>query len=409
MYRNWLGLGADWSSRRIVFRSPGTLRPLHQQPFAVDIQVHQGEARAQPIVVLRDATVSRLVEAEDALQDAERMFYFRPHPRLASVLLPLQLVLKRIGDIVMRSRCIGIFIAFLIMFMGNVYLHAEVKVLRVDPQQTDSAIATVHGPHIAVYDPQVASRHRLFLFLSGTGDKAEGSLTIDSAYAGWGYHAISLDYEDNVVAVSNAHSLDSTSFDRYRDAIVTGAPVSTQIKVNPANSILNRFQKLLLYLVKEDPNGGWGEFVANGQPVWNHIIVAGHSQGSGHAAYIGKLFRVDRVLMFSGPQDYMDDLHAPAPWLSRKGATPPSRFFAFLNLEDPLNVHHQIANCIALMDISKPATPMDMPGLMVKPGEVIDGNYQILINDFPTKQHHGSTLFPQFENVWKYMATTKIR
>lgn len=282
-------------------------------------------------------------------------------------------------------------------------LHAAVKVLRVDPHQTDPAIVTVHGPHIAVYDPQAASRHLLFLFLVGTRGKAAGSVKIDSAFARWGFHAISLDYEDNVIAVSCAHSLDSTAFGRYREAIVTGAPVSSKIKVDPANSILNRFQKLLVYLVKHDPDGGWGQFVANGQPIWSRIIVAGHSQGAGHAAYIGKMFRVDRVLMFSGPQDYMDDLHRPAPWQARKSATPPSRFFAFLNLQDPFNVHHQIANCMLLMEMSKPET------LMVKPGKVIHGDYQILINNFPTKKHHGSTLFPQFENVWKYMATTSIQ
>ena len=302
----------------------------------------------------------------------------------------------------MRSRVAAMSIAFLILFLGSVELYAQVKVLRVDPHQTDSAIVTVHGPHIAVYDSQATPRRRLFLFLVGTRGKATGSLPIDSAFAQWGYHAISLDYEDNVIAVSRAHSLDRTSFGRYREAIVTGDPVSATIKIDPANSILNRFQKLLVYLVKHDPGGGWGQFLTNGHPVWSRIIVAGHSQGAGHAAYIGKLFRVDRVLMFSGPQDYMDNLHQPAPWLARKSATPPSRFFAFLNLKDPFNVHRQIANCMVLMDMSKP------DARMVKPGETIHGDYHILINDFPTKQHHGSTLFPQFENVWKYMVTTKI-
>lgn len=304
---------------------------------------------------------------------------------------------------IVRSRIVRILITFSIVLVVRSDLYAALKVLRVDPHQTSSAIVTVHGPHIAVYDPNAASNHQLFLFLVGTGGKAAGSLKIDSAFAKWGYHAISLDYEDNVVAVSCAHSLDSTTFGRYREAIVTGAPVIARIKVDPANSILNRFQKLLVYLVKHDPRGGWGQFVNNGQPVWNRIIVAGHSQGSGHAAYIGQMFKVDRVLMFSGPQDYMDDLHRPASWLTRPSATPPSRFFAFLNLQDPFNVHHQIANCMVLMHMSEPET------LMVKSGEVIHGYHRILINDFPTKKRHGSTLFPQFENVWRYMATTRIK
>lgn len=299
----------------------------------------------------------------------------------------------------MRPRLAGFIAAFLVLVLSGANLNAQIKLLRVDPQQTDPAITEVHGPHIALYDPQVASNHLLFIFFVGTNGNAAGSLTIDSAFAKWGYHAIGLDYEDKVVAVTCGHSNDSACFDNYRDAIVTGAPVSDKIQVDRANSILNRIQKLLVYLVKHDPDGGWNEFVANGQPVWSRIVVAGHSQGSGHAAYIGKLYKVDRVLMFSGPQDYLDDLNEPAPWQARPSATPSSRFFAFLSLNDPFNVHHQIANCAVLMDLPKPET------LMVKPGEPIQGNYQILINDIPTQHPHGSTLLPQFENVWKYMAT----
>lgn len=285
----------------------------------------------------------------------------------------------------------------MVLALGCTNLCAQVKLLEVDPQQTDAAIEAVHGPHIAVYDTQAPSVHRLLVFLVGTEGKAQGSLAIDSAFAKWGYHAIGLDYEDNVVAVSCAHSQDDACFDHYREAIVTGAPVSEKIHVDAANSILNRLQKLLVYLAAHDPDGGWGEFVESGQPVWSRIVVAGHSQGSGHAAYIGKMFRVDEVLMFSGPQDYLDDLEKPAPWEARPSATPASRFFAFLNENDPFNVHHQIANCAVLMGLAHPTTQM------VKPGEAIEGDDQIFIND-ETKQPHGSTISPQFENVWKHFA-----
>jgi hypothetical protein len=291
----------------------------------------------------------------------------------------------------------------LIATLGNQRVIAQVKVLHIDPQQTDASIEEVHGPHIALYDPQVASSHRLLVFLVGTNGNAEGSLAINSAFTKWGFHSIGLDYEDNVAAVSCAHSSDSACFDKYRSAIVTGASVSDKIKIDSANSILNRLQKLLAYLVKQDPEAGWDEFVTDNQPNWSRIVIAGHSQGSGHAAYIGKLYAVDRVLMFSGPQDYLDDLDKPAPWQARASATPPSRFFAFLNLKDPFNERHQIANCMVLMGPSKPDTAM------VQPGEVIQGSHQILVNDIDTKQAHGSTLFPDFENVWKYMATENIK
>lgn len=302
---------------------------------------------------------------------------------------------------VFHSRFWILWLSALLLLVVTLPASAKSVVLRVDPHETDPGIETVQGPHIAVYDSQVEPRHRLVLFFSGTQAKAERSLQLDSTFAQWGFHAISLDYENTVAAASCGKSPDISCFDRYRETIVTGAPGSEKIQVSPANSILTRFEKLLLYLATHDPGGGWGEFLSGGKPVWGKVIVAGHSQGSGHAAYIAKMFAVDRVLMFSGPQDYFDNLHLPAPWQSRKGATAGTRFFAFLNLHDPYNVDHQVANCMALMGLSKRETTM------VTPGTVIDGAPRILINDFPTKQYHGSTLFSEFTNVWEYMATAK--
>lgn len=276
------------------------------------------------------------------------------------------------------------------------------RVLHIDAQQTDAAIEMVEGPNIALYDPQVVSNHRLLLFLVGTKDHPEKSLTLDSAFAERGYHAISLDYENQVITTSCLHSMDQACFDHFREAIVTGAPVSDKISVNRDNSILNRLNKLLAYLVKQDPDGGWGEFYADGQPDWSRIVVAGHSQGAGHAAYLGKMFLTDEVLMFSGPQDYLSDLDMPAPWLARPSATPQSRYFAFLNVNDPYNEKHQVANCSVLMGVAHPATPL------VKPGEAISaqGGAQILVNDADPQHAHGTTILPEFENVWEYFART---
>lgn len=302
----------------------------------------------------------------------------------------------------LRSRIFGSLLASLIITLACVHLPAQVKVLRIDPQQTDSAIEKVESPDLALYDPQATSNHRLFVFLPGTKAKTKSSLPIDTAFTQWGYHAIALDYENGVLTVACAHSTDSACFDHYREAIITGAPVSEKISVDSDNSILNRLAKLLVYLAKKDPAGGWGEFVNNGQPAWSHIVIAGHSQGSGHAAYIGKLFSVERVLIFSGPQDYLDDLGRPAPWQFRKSATPPTRFFAFLNENDPYNVHHQIANCAALMEQPNPPTKI------VEPGVQVQGNAHILINQ-ETVGPHGTTLHPEFENVWHYMATAPVQ
>ena len=284
-------------------------------------------------------------------------------------------------------------------------LSNQVKLLSVTPGLTDPSIETVHGPHIAVYEynSQVIQQDKLILFFVGTGASAAGSWSMDSIFATLGYHAITLDYEDNVQTASLGDSVDTTAFERYRLAIITGSPVSGAVVVDTANSVLNRFQKLLLYLVRNDTAGGWNRFVANNEPLWSNIIVAGHSQGSGHAAYLAKMFDVSRVLIFSGPQDYMDIYNAPAPWLSHTGATPPSSYFAFLHQQDPYNVNHQIASCMKLMNTTRPAELTN-----VNPGDSISGNWRIMVTNIATSSPHGSTILPEFQNVWRHMLTAEL-
>jgi len=290
----------------------------------------------------------------------------------------------------------GLVSGFLLITAFN-SLQAQVRILSVDPSATSPSIESVHSAHIAAYDNNIPSKHRLILMIVGTGGYASGTRAMDSIFATMGYHVISLDYENNVITTVCSHSEDSSCFDRYRQEIITGDQVSDEVNVDKTNSLLNRFNYLLEYLIKYDPAGKWNEFYADGRPEWNKIISAGHSQGAGHAGYLGKMFKLSRVLMFSGPQDYLDDLHKPGAWQSKKSATPPSRFFAFLNLNDPFNIHHQLADDMALMNISSSDT------LMVHPGVPVQGHAHILVNDIPTNNPHGSTITLQFANVWKYM------
>ena len=93
-----------------VFRHPETLRPQRGQPLAVLVEIHQCEAGAQPVVILPDAPVSHLVEAEDALQYPERMLHFGSDSRLGRVFAPgffiyVVLELGAAAGNVLRVRC----------------------------------------------------------------------------------------------------------------------------------------------------------------------------------------------------------------------------------------------------------------------------------------------------------------
>lgn len=275
--------------------------------------------------------------------------------------------------------------------------HTQTRILEIQPDRTGAGIEAVHGPHLAVYEPGAGGRQPLILMIVGTGGHAANSRSMDSIFAEMGYHVLALDYRNQVITTTCSGSSDSACFDGFRQEIVTGEPVSDIVRVDSVNSLLNRFISALRYLDREDPGGQWGRYLRGGRPRWRRIITAGHSQGAGHAAYLGKLFRVRRVLMFSGPQDYLDLFHRPAGWQGRKGATPPSRYFAFLHVKDPFNVQHQIANDALLMGLSASDT------LMVQPGEAVQGQAQILVNDISTRDPHSSTLLPVFRPVWRYM------
>ena len=147
--------------------------------------------------------------------------------------------------------------------------------------------------------------------------------------------------------------------------------------------------------------GGWNEFIKHNSIQWNKIIVAGYSQGSGHAAYIGHHYHVNRILLFSGPQDYRAVYHSSAKWLSQKSKTPASSFFAFLHIKDPFDVNKQMTNCSVLMHTGLPNSAIVMPGAAVFTHK------HILVSTIVTDNPHGSTLFPVFKNVWEYMLTAK--
>ena len=160
-------------------------------------------------------------------------------------------MLRAVSDYVFNRRRMLLCALALIAALSST-AHAENRILRIDPNRTDAAIEAVHGPHLVLYDPEVSSNHRLLLYFVGTGVRAEESLGIARTFARLGYHVIALDYENSVLAASCVHSSDSSCFDSYRAAIVSGTPGSDKIHVDPSNSILNRFEKVLAYLIKED-------------------------------------------------------------------------------------------------------------------------------------------------------------
>jgi dienelactone hydrolase len=278
---------------------------------------------------------------------------------------------------------------------------AQVTLQTVTPEVTGAGLSTIHSPHLVAKPMGKSNHHQLLVMIPGTGGSAVHFRTFDSCFAAMGYYVVSLDYLNNVITTVCSKSEDSTCFDNFRQEIIFGSPVSDKVAVDSVNSMVNRLTKLLQYLAKED--AAWGEFIKRGQPRWDKIITAGHSQGAGHAAYLGKHFKLRGVLMFSGPQDYLQYFNAPAHWQWEHGLTPVNRYYAFLHTQDPFNYQYQVADVAAINHRAVTDTTM------VQPDTPVHSTRNILVTDIDKADKHSSTVGTEFIPVWKYMISGATR
>lgn len=187
-------------------------------------------------------------------------------------------------------------------------------------------------------DPTATARGRLFVMLPGTGAIPRNYRSVVRTGAARGYHGIGLTYV-NATAVGELCSNTSSDLDcagSARREIITGEDVSTLIAVNADQSITGRLTALLTALNRTYPTEGWGQFLRSGAVDWSLVTVAGHSQGAGHAAYMAKLYSLDRSVMFSGPADVPAFGQSASRWFSLPNITPVSRQYGFTHIEDEL-------------------------------------------------------------------------
>jgi pimeloyl-ACP methyl ester carboxylesterase len=200
---------------------------------------------------------------------------------------------------------------------------------RVTPHDTDPAINRFNEPHYIVFDSSRSHSSELLLFMTGTGGNPGNVSDFLNVAAGQGYRVIGLAYNDepSVVPACEQNS-DPACTAKVRQKRIFGNNVSSVIDDSPAESIVNRFVKLIQNLDRDHPAENWGQYLDGSEPNWARIIVAGHSQGAGMAAYIAQRKRVARVVLFSSPWDFYGRNQSLAAWVDDgPGTTPPDLWF----------------------------------------------------------------------------------
>ncbi len=224
-------------------------------------------------------------------------------------------------------------VAIALLAVPNPPLRAADRIVyTIAPSEADPSVTHFPRSSVVVFDRAVSTQAPLLVFLPGTtGDPARVQLFLGKA-ADAGYRVISLSY-DNEPAVMQACARDPDPGcgERFRQSRLFGG-----FNTPPEEAIVGRLTKLLRRLDLNHPEEGWRAYLANGAPDWPHIAVAGHSQGGGMAAMLAKRVPVARVLLFSGPPDFVLPGREPAPWLATPSATPIDRWYGLYHGNEPL-------------------------------------------------------------------------
>lgn len=221
------------------------------------------------------------------------------------------------------------------------------------PQSTDVAITTTTLFHYATLNTRLTLQGKLFIFLGSTASKPENYSLLIKEATSLGYHVINLNYLNTVDEQVCKDKNDLGCFKNYHEEMIFGGKQSELVDVSVANSISNRIIKLLQYLQNLNPHDGWNQFYEDSDLIYSKIVLAGHGQGGGHAAYLAQKFSVDRLILFSSPNDYSNAFKQPATWCKDKFATTSDRFYSLVHKRDDaldLVKQHAIWKNIGLLD-----------------------------------------------------------
>lgn len=207
----------------------------------------------------------------------------------------------------------------------------------IAPRDVDARTTLLPDSLHKVWVPRAPSRPQLFVMLPGTDGRPANNSNLLRIAARAGFRTIGLAYPNDVSGQELCTGGSADCDARVHVETLYGRDVVSNLSVDAYNSIEYRLASLLRVLHQRFGAEGWGAYLDGERVRWDQVVLAGFSQGSGHAGYLAKDTLVARVIFFSSGGDITADAMGhpvPVPWCFEARATPPERTFGLLHLED---------------------------------------------------------------------------
>jgi hypothetical protein len=277
--------------------------------------------------------------------------------------------------------------------------------------------------------PGVPRRNLLLVKLPGSGETCSGGGSVADTAQRLGFDVICVNYS-NLASQQSICAGDPDCFGNISQAKLDGTgPCSTPGQSpcgidpktsqpfylsNPADAVTQRISMMLQYLNAHgyNQNGtNWGNYLSGTTPLWQNIVLAGHSQGGDMSTFTAYKYVVARAINLSAPPQatFVNGVEVAADYFGGTKATDLRNIYGFVSVYD-LRYQQGIFSAVwqslgfsqANNDAEVKLNTSTPIGLNCNSG-IPSHNFSTSAPPGPDGNGHNATLYLWNEDIYKFM------